>query len=47
MQKNDVFDELSEKLGAPGSKYFPRILKAMMSPEEARILLLVPVPTSA
>jgi electron transport complex protein RnfB len=46
-KENDIFDELSESLGAPGSKYFPRILKAMMSPEEARILLLAPAPTTA
>jgi ferredoxin len=43
----DIFDELSERLGAPGSKHFPRILKAMMTPEEANILLLTPTPTPA
>jgi ferredoxin len=44
-QQNDVFEILSERLGAPGSQHFPRILKAMMSPEEANILLLTPAPT--
>jgi len=40
--KNDVFDKLAERLGAPGSKHFARILEAMMTSEEAQILLEVP-----
>ncbi len=45
--KNDVFDQLAERLGAPGSKRFARILKAMMTSEEAQILLEVPTPMTA
>jgi Pyruvate/2-oxoacid:ferredoxin oxidoreductase delta subunit len=40
----DVFDKLSERMGAPGSKRFARILKAMMTIEEAGILFEVPKP---
>jgi len=39
MTDSNVFDRLSVKMGAPGSKYFPKILEAMMTPEEAEILL--------
>jgi ferredoxin len=39
MPNSNVFDRLSEKMGAPGSKYFPKILEAMMTAEEAEILL--------
>ena len=46
-QKNELFDKLSERMGAPGSKRFARILKAMMTPEEASILLEVPAPMPA
>ena len=42
--ENDVFDKLSERMGAPGSKHFPGILKAMMTTEEAEILLATPKP---
>ena len=45
--ENDVFDKLSERMGAPGSRYFPRILAAMMSPAEAQVLLAVPTPMTA
>ena len=45
--KNDVFDKLSERLGAPGSVHFAKILAAMMSPEEANILLEVPAPMTS
>lgn len=38
MANKNIFDELSERMGAPGSKYFPKILEAMMSLEEAEIL---------
>lgn len=46
-KKIEVFDKLSERMGAPGSKRFARILKAMMTPEEASILLEVPAPVPA
>ena len=41
-EDNNAYDKLSERMGAPGSKHFPKILKAMMTPEEAEILLAVP-----
>ncbi len=40
--ENNVFDKLSTRLGAPGSVRFARILKAMMTSEEAEILWNVP-----
>jgi ferredoxin len=40
---NNAFDRLAERMGAPGSKRFARILEAMMSSEEAAILLEAPV----
>ena len=43
----NVFDKLSDRLGAPGSKRFARVLKAMMTSEEAQILLEAPQPTTA
>jgi Pyruvate/2-oxoacid:ferredoxin oxidoreductase delta subunit/DNA-binding Lrp family transcriptional regulator len=42
-----VYDRLADNLGAPGSKRFARILKAMMTAEEAQILLEAPNPTTA
>jgi Na+-translocating ferredoxin:NAD+ oxidoreductase RNF subunit RnfB len=43
-KESEVFDKLSERLGAPGSKYFPVVLAAMMSSDEAQLLLDVPAP---
>jgi electron transport complex protein RnfB len=45
--KDDTFNELSAVVGAPGSKYFPRVLEAMMTLEEAQILLELKKPTTA
>jgi ferredoxin len=36
---NDVFDQLCLIVGAPGSKRFAKILAAMMSPEEAQLMI--------
>lgn len=36
---DDTFDRLSALVGAPGSRCFPRVLEAMMTMEEAKILL--------
>jgi Na+-translocating ferredoxin:NAD+ oxidoreductase subunit B len=38
-ESNDVFDKLTVIVGAPGSKRFARVLEAMMTPEEAQLLL--------
>jgi hypothetical protein len=40
--KNNVFDRLSIRMGAPGSVRFAKILEAMMTTEEAEILWNVP-----
>lgn len=42
-----MFDKLAVRIGAPGSARFARILAAMMTPEEARIMLQVSAPMSA
>jgi NAD-dependent dihydropyrimidine dehydrogenase PreA subunit len=36
---NEIFDRLATMVGAPGSKRFARVLEAMMTPDEALILL--------
>jgi ferredoxin len=41
---NDVFERLSGIVGAPGSKRFARVLEAMMTVEEAGILLELKTP---
>jgi len=45
-KKNDVFDKLAEKMGAPSSKRFAKILQAMMTPEEGQLLLELSIPAS-
>lgn len=45
--KPDAYDILSERMGAPGSKHFPRILAAMMTPEEADIMVGIRTPMTA
>jgi DNA-binding transcriptional ArsR family regulator len=40
----DVYEKLTDRLGAPGSQRFIKVLKAMVTPEEARILLELPKP---
>ena len=44
---NSVFDKLSERMGAPGSKRFAAILEAMMTQEEGGILLEAAAPITA
>jgi electron transport complex protein RnfB len=41
-----LFERLSTLVGAPGSKRFARVLEAMMTPDEARILLELKTPLS-
>jgi hypothetical protein len=43
--EKEVYSLLSERLGAPGSKRFVKVLEAMVTPEEARLLLELPKPT--
>ena len=41
---NSAYDKLAERMGAPGSVRFARILEAMMTPDEADILVDVSSP---
>jgi hypothetical protein len=43
--ENGVYEQLSERLGARGSKRFVKVLEAMVTPEEARLLLELRTPT--
>ncbi len=42
----EVYGRLAEMVGAPGSKRFIKILEAMVTPEEAQILVEMPGPAS-
>ena len=44
--KSDVYLRLSERLGAPGSQRFARVLEAMVTPEEGELLLELPQPAT-
>jgi len=39
MSKNDIYNVMADRLGAPGSKRFTNILKATFTPEEGEIIL--------
>jgi Na+-translocating ferredoxin:NAD+ oxidoreductase subunit B len=41
---NDIFDKLCLIVGAPGSKRFAKVLAAMMSPEEAQLMIELKTP---
>lgn len=45
--KTDAFEILSERMGASGSQHFIKILKAMMTPEEAEIMVGISAPMTA
>jgi ferredoxin len=45
-QGNNVYARLSERLGAPGSGRFVKVLEAMVTPEEAGLLLELQKPAS-
>lgn len=44
--ENDVYSKLAERLGAPGSARFAKILEAMVTPEQGILLLELPTPTT-
>ncbi len=44
--ENEVYSKLSERLGAPGSQRFVKILKAMVTQEEAQLMLELQKPAS-
>jgi hypothetical protein len=46
-EKNDVYETLTARLGAPGSKRFIKVLQAMVTPDEAVLLVELPKPTTA
>jgi hypothetical protein len=43
---SEVYPKLSERLGAPGSQRFVKVLEAMVTPDEAELLLELQKPTS-
>jgi len=45
-EENDLYSKLAERLGAPGARRFFKVLEAMVTPEEARLLLELPKPTT-
>jgi ferredoxin len=46
-ETKNAYSTLSERLGAPGSKRFEKILEAMVTPDEARIILELQKPATA
>ena len=46
MAKKDIYTELAEKLGAPVSERFLRIVKEMFTPKEAEICLELYIPAT-
>jgi Na+-translocating ferredoxin:NAD+ oxidoreductase subunit B len=44
--QTDLFDKLAVLVGAPGSKRFARVLEAMLTPEEAQLMLDIPEMTT-
>lgn len=47
MNDNEVYALLSERLGAKGSQRFVKVLEAMVTPDEARLILEIPAPVTA
>jgi len=45
--ENSVYDQLSERLGAKGSKRFVKVLEAMVTPEEAQLILELRTPAKS
>jgi hypothetical protein len=43
---NNVYVKLSERLGAPGSRRFVKVLEAMVTPDEAELFLELPKPAT-
>ncbi len=43
---SEIYSKLSERLGAPGSQRFVKVLKSMVTPEEAQLLLELQKPTT-
>jgi uncharacterized protein (DUF342 family) len=44
---NDVYSQLSARLGAPGSLRFVKVLEAMVTPDEAGLILELKTPMTA
>jgi ferredoxin len=46
MSKDDVYTEVMERLNYPKSEYLARLLRKLMTPEEAKLLLALPAETA-
>jgi len=46
MENNDIYSEIAKRLNQPHSKILPKILKKLMSPQDARLLLMLPAEPS-
>lgn len=46
MSNDDVYTEVMEKLNYPKSEYLSRLLRKLMTPEEAKLLLALPAETA-
>ena len=46
MSKDDVYTEVMERLSYPKSEYLARLLRKLMPPEEAKLLLALPAKTA-
>jgi hypothetical protein len=44
--ENEVYSKLAAQLGVPGAKRFIKVLEAMVTPEEAQLLLELPKPAT-
>jgi len=44
---NSTYELISEKMGAPGSQRFVKVLKSMLTPEEAKLILELQQPVTA
>jgi len=45
--KKDVYDDLAELIGAPGSASFIKILEVLITPEDGKLVLELPVPATS
>jgi hypothetical protein len=45
-EDKDVYNRLAERLGAPGSRRFVKVLEAMVTPDEGKLLLELQKPTT-
>ncbi len=46
MSRDDIYTEVMERLNSPKSEYLARLLRKLMTPEEAKLLLALPAETA-